>query len=359
MSKFLNKKYIDLIPYTPGEQPKDFKFIKLNTNESPFPPSSKAMELAKKELEKLNLYSDPTCFDLTKKASEFFNVNEEEVIFGNGSDELLYLSFLAFCDSKSGVAFADITYGFYSVYAEMLNLKYEEISLKEDYSIDYSDYLNLDKTIFIANPNAQTGIFLPVDKIEKIVNSNRNRVVVIDEAYVDFGGESCVPLTKKYDNLLVVQTFSKSRSLAGARLGVAIGNKELIRDLNTLRFSTNPYNINRMTMACGIGALLDKEYFIKNCNAIIENRAYTTVELQKLGFYVLDSKANFVLAQHERISGERLYLELKRRGILVRHFNNKRIENFNRITIGAKEQMEAFIRTIKEILEENKWELRK
>lgn len=352
MSSFLSNKYATLTPYTPGEQPRDFKYIKLNTNESPFPPSKKAIAKAKKELKLLNLYSDPTCTNLVKIASKKYGVKTDEIIFGNGSDELLYLSFLAFCDKDKESVFADITYGFYSVFAKMSNVPYKIIPLKDDFSIDVNDYVGIEKTIFIANPNAPTGICLTPSEIEKIVQSNPKSVVVIDEAYVDFGGESCVPLTKKYDNLLVVQTFSKSRSMAGARLGLAIGNKELIKDLNTLKYSLNPYNVNRMTMSAGVGALSDEEYTKKNCNVIIENRAFTVAELNKLGFKCTDSKANFIFATHNELRGEVVYLKLKAKGILVRYFKLPRIDNYVRITVGTKKQMLALIKALREILEE-------
>lgn len=353
MSKFFSSKYRDLTPYTPGEQPKDFKYIKLNTNESPFPPSKKAIEKAKEQLDILNLYSDPTCSSLVKKTSELLNVNEDEIIFGNGSDELLYLSFLAYCDNQNGAVFPDISYGFYKVFAKLCSIPYAEISLKDDFTIDINDYFNLNKTIFIANPNAPTGICLSTSQIEKIVKNNLNSIVIIDEAYIDFGGESAIFLTKKYDNLLVIQTFSKSRSMAGARLGFAVGNKELIKDLNTIKYSINPYNVNRMSMACGVGALCDEEYTRQNCKTIIDNREFTTKELLKLGFSVLDSKANFVFATHNKVCGKTIYEKLKQKGILVRYFNKKRIDNYNRITIGTLEQMKALLNALKDILEEN------
>ena len=215
------------------------------------------------------------------------------------------------------------------------------------------DYLGLNQTIFIANPNAPTGIALPLEEIERIVQSNPDSVVVIDEAYVDFGAQSAVSLIHKYDNLLVVQTFSKSRSMAGARLGFGVGCKALIRDLNTIKYSTNPYNINRMTMAAGIGALEDEDYFRCNCQKIIENRAWTTGQLRALGFTVLDSAANFLFAGHPRLEGKQLYLQLKQRGVLVRHFDSPRLSNYNRITIGSAEQMQILINTIREIMEES------
>lgn len=350
MSRFFSSKYEKLVPYTPGEQPKDMKYIKLNTNESPFPPSEKAVAAAAEIAKTLQLYSDPEVTPLVAKMAEVFGVEKDEVLMTNGSDEILNFAFMAYCDKDHPAAFANITYGFYPVFCEINNLPYEEIPLKDDFTIDVNDYIGINKTIFIANPNAPTGIALPVSEIEKIIKSNPDNVVVIDEAYVDFGGESCIPLTKKYDNLLVTQTFSKSRSMAGARLGFGIGNKKLIQDLNTIKYSTNPYNINRMTMAAGVGVLCDEEYTKKNCQTIIENRDFTTAELRKLGFEVLDSKSNFVFAKHPDRDGKEIYLELKARGILIRHFDKPLLCQYNRITIGTKEQMQALIDNLKELV---------
>ena len=352
MSRFLSNKYSSLTPYTPGEQPQERKYLKLNTNESPFPPSPLAQRLARDAAGDCQLYSDPECRALVNTAAESFGVEKENLLFTNGSDEILNFAFMAFCDSEHPAVFPNITYGFYPVFAELNNIPYEEIPLKDDFSIDINDYIGINKTIFIANPNAPTGIALSKADIERIVASNPDNVVVVDEAYVDFGAESSVSLTKKYDNVLVCQTFSKSRSLAGARLGFGIGSKALINDLNTIKYSTNPYNINRMTMAAGIGALCDEEYFEKNCLKIAENREQTVRELQKLGFWVTDSKANFIFAKSDKIGGKDLYLSLKEKGVLIRHFETPLLKDYNRITVGSKEQMEGFIKTVWEILEE-------
>lgn len=352
MSRFFSEKYNTLTPYTPGEQPKGQQYIKLNTNESPFPPSVAAQKLAAAEAARLELYSDPECRDLVAAAAEILGVAGDEIIFTNGSDEILNFAFMAFCDEHRPAVFPDITYGFYPVFAELNRVPYTEIPLNPDFTINVGDYIGVGKTIFIANPNAPTGIALPLSDIESIVRSNPDNVVVIDEAYVDFGAESAVSLTRRYDNLLVTQTFSKSRSLAGARLGFGIGCPSLIRDLNTIKYSTNPYNVNRMTMAAGIGALTDRKYFADNCRAIEQTREWTSDELRALGFTVLDSKANFVFAAHGRISGKELYLKLKQNGILVRHFDSARLTDFNRITIGSMEQMRTLISTIKKILED-------
>ena len=352
MSRFFSPKYSSLTPYTPGEQPQERKYLKLNTNESPFPPSPLAQRLARDAAGDCQLYSDPECRALVNTAAESFGVEKENLLFTNGSDEILNFAFMAFCDSEHPAVFPNITYGFYPVFAELNNVPYEEILLKDDFSIDINDYIGINKTIFIANPNAPTGIALSKADIEKIVASNPDNVVVVDEAYVDFGAESSLSLTKKYDNVLVCQTFSKSRSLAGARLGFGIGSKALINDLNTIKYSTNPYNINRMTMAAGIGALCDEEYFEKNCLKIAENREQTVRELQKLGFWVTDSKANFIFAKSDKIGGKELYLSLKEKGVLIRHFETPLLKDYNRITVGSKEQMEEFIKTVREILEE-------
>ena len=354
MSAFFSEKYKALTPYTPGEQPKERKFIKLNTNESPFPPSKKAQEYAAKAAESLQLYSDPTCAKLTAKVAEVLGVEPDEVLLTNGSDEILNFAFMAFCDEKTPAAFADITYGFYKVFAALNGVPYVEIPLKEDFSIDPTEYYNLGKTIFIANPNAPSGIALSRDTVEEIIKNNPNNVVVIDEAYVDFGAESCVPLIHKYKNLLVTQTFSKSRSMAGARLGFGVACKELIADLNTIKYSTNPYNVNSMTLAAGLGTMEDEAYTQINCQTVRENREYLAGELAKMGFRQTPSMANFIFAKHERISGERIYTALREKGILVRHFTAPRIAEYNRITIGAREEMEALVRAMQEILEENK-----
>ena len=342
------------MPYTPGEQPKDTQYIKLNTNESPFPPSPTAQLYASKATQNLQLYSDPECRELVKLASKRFSVNEDEILFTNGSDEVLNFAFMAFCDENTPAIFPNITYGFYSVFAQINNIPYKEISLKDDFSICIDDYKNANGTIFIANPNAPTGIALTVDEIEEIVKCNPDNVVVIDEAYVDFGAESVVPLTKKYDNLLVTQTFSKSRSLAGGRLGFGIGNKKLIQDLNTIKYSTNPYNINSLTMAAGIGTLIDDVYCMDNCKVIIENREWSENKLKELGFTMTESSANFIFAKHNTANGKDIYLKLKEKGVLVRHFDKKRLSDYNRITVGNKEQMSILIDKLKEVLEELK-----
>ena len=354
MSRFLSSKYLSLEAYTPGEQPRDMKYIKLNTNESPYPPSKRVVDaLSSEEVLKLNLYSDPTCRALKTSIAELYGVEYENVFVSNGSDDILNFSFMAFCEGeKRGVKFPEISYGFYSVYAELHGASYKAIPLKDDFSIDISDYMGNDATVVIANPNAPTGIALTLEEIEKIVKANPDNLVLIDEAYVDFGGESAIELTKKYSNLLVVCTFSKSRSLAGARLGFAIANKEIIADLEKIKYSTNPYNINRLSLIAGEMAIRDNDYYMDNCKKIIKTREYTQSRLKELGFEVTDSKANFIFARSDKIGGKELYLKLKERGILVRHFDKEKIKDYNRITVGTQEEMEALIFAITEILKE-------
>ena len=272
MSRFLNDKFSSLEAYTPGEQPRDMKYIKLNTNESPFAPSAGVVDAVnKEEVEKLRLYPDPEGSELKGAIAELYGVGKENVFISNGSDEILNFSFMAFFDKK-GVLFPEISYGFYKVYADLYGVDYRMVPLCEDFSINYKDYVGVGKNVVIANPNAPTGMTLSLSEIEEIVASNPNALVLIDVAYVDFGGESCIPLTKKYDNLLVCCTYSKSRSLAGARLGFAIGNEAIICDLEKIKYSTNPYNINRLTMVAGVAAIKDNDYYMNNCRVIEQNR---------------------------------------------------------------------------------------
>ncbi len=350
MSRFFSTKYDSLVPYTPGEQPKERKYVKLNTNESPFPPSPIAIARAEAAAANLQLYPDPECRELTERIAETYGLSREEVLVTNGSDEILNFAFMAFCDEAHPAVFADITYGFYSVFAALSGVPTRVLPLREDFSIDLEAYKRTKGTVFIANPNAPTGLALSRDALEQLVAADPDRVVVIDEAYVDFGAESCVPLIKKYDNLLVTHTFSKSRSMAGARLGYGMGCAALIADLNTVKYSTNPYNINSMTMAVGIGTLTDAAYTARNCQTIIENREYATVALQKLGFETTNSSANFIFARHPAVSGERIYAALRERGVLVRHFAAPRIAEYNRITVGTREQMDILLSALAEIV---------
>ena len=352
MSRYLTPTLAGLSPYTPGEQPQDQQYIKLNTNESPYPPSPAVVAAVNAaEVEKLRLYSDPACAQLLAAAAEYHGLSPDKIMPGNGSDENLFFALRAFCDEQHPLAYADVTYGCYSVWCNLMHIPSHILPLEEDFSIDPTKYYGLNETIVIANPNAPTGLALPRSAIEGILKANPNNVVIVDEAYVDFGGESCVPLIHQYDNLLVVQTFSKSRQLAGARLGLAMGNAALIADLNRVKFSLNPYNINRLTLKAGEAALKDTAYFDATRQKIMDTRAWTAKELANRGFSLTDSRSNFLFARTDRMEGGALYRALKEKGILVRHFDSPRIADYLRITIGTPEQMEALIKALDEILE--------
>ena len=344
-----------VVPYVPGEQPSDdHKVIKLNTNEMPYPPSPKVAEaLASFDIDSLRLYPAPDVGPLRDALAARYGVGSDEMFVGVGSDDVLATAFLTFFNSDKPVIFPDITYSFYDVWCDVYRIPYEIKKLDEDFHIVKNDYMTENGGIVIANPNAPTGVSedKDVDFIEDIVKANPESVVIVDEAYVDFGAESCVPLIKEYDNLLVTQTFSKSRSMAGARLGMGIGNPELIRDLNAIKYSLNPYNVNSLTSAAGVASLKLDEYNKKNCEIIMETRSRTERALRELGFEMTTSQTNFLFARHPAIAGEDLYLELKKKGILIRHFNKERIKDYNRITIGTPEQMETLVATIKQVLE--------
>lgn len=353
MSKFLIDKYQSLEAYVPGEQPKDMQYVKLNTNESPYPPSQTVLDrVSSAEVSLLNLYPDPDCVNLRNKLAGLYGVESDNVFVSNGSDEILSFSFMAFCSEETGAVFPNISYGFYKVYGDLYGVNYTQAPLNSDFTVNVNDYKNVNKTVIIANPNAPTGLTLSLSEIEDIVRSNPNNVVIIDEAYVDFGGESCVELTKKYGNLLVVQTYSKSRSMAGARLGFAIGSEELIGDLNRIKYSTNPYNINRLTLAAGEAAIDSNDYYMANCREIIKTREYSVKRFVELGFSCTNSKANFIFAKSDKISGRDYYLKLKSNGVLVRHFDNPLIKDYVRITVGTKEQMDRLFEETEKILAE-------
>lgn len=352
MSRYINKNFERLEAYTPGEQPRDIQYVKLNTNESPYPPSDgviKALNAA--EISKLNLYPDPSCRALKEALAECYGVKAENVFVSNGSDDILNFFFMAFCGGNK-VKFPSVSYGFYKVYAELYGALYSAVPLNADFTVNISDYMGNDANIVIANPNAPTGLTLSRSEIEKILLANPDRAVLIDEAYVDFGAESSLELVKKYDNLIVVRTYSKSRSMAGARLGFAIASPELTADFEKIKYSTNPYNINRLTMLAGIAALKDGDYYTRNCAKVAEVREYTARKLKALGFELTDSKANFVFAKSSDIGGEELYLKLKERGVLVRHFSAPDICEYNRITVGTREQMDRLIEETELILAE-------
>jgi histidinol-phosphate aminotransferase len=348
MSRFLSECNRDLKAYVPGEQPKVKNLVKLNTNESPFPPAPGVAEAVKNAAESLQLYNDLSAGKLTGLLAETYGVKESQIFVGNGSDEVLAFAFQAF--GGGGLTFPDITYGCYTVWAGLYHLDTKIVPLKEDFTIDPADYRGNDRCVVIANPNAPTGMALPLSSIAEIAANNPDQVVIVDEAYVDFGAESAVSLLPKYENILVVQTFSKSRQLAGARLGFAIGSEELIRDLNLIRFSFHPYNVNTLTQAAGAAALEQPAYFEACRQAIMENRAWTKTELEKLGFRVLDSKANFLFAAAPGMNGGEYQKKLREKNILIRYFDQPRIRDFTRITIGSREQMEKLIEATKEIL---------
>ncbi|MCI8325307.1 MAG: histidinol-phosphate transaminase [Clostridia bacterium] len=352
MSRYLSSRLQSLTPYTPGEQPRDKSYVKLNTNESPFAPSPLAIEAVDKDmLADLRLYSDPTADELAGEIARCYSVDKDNVLVTNGSDEALAFCFLAFCDRYKGVAFADVTYGFYKVYAALFNVPARIIPLDSDYRVKASDYMGIGCNILIANPNAQTGIAIGAKEIEEIVAANSDSVVIIDEAYADFSEVSCVPLVNKYDNVVVVRTMSKSRSLAGARIGYALASEQLAGDLRTVKYSFNPYNLGTLPIAMGAAALRDGAYFDRCVDLIRSNRTYLTEQLAERGFYVLPSSANFLLARSGAIGGKRLYLALKDKGVLVRHLADERIEDFVRITIGDRAQCDALLAAIDTITE--------
>ena len=352
MSRFLNSRYSALEPYTPGEQPKvTGRLIKLNTNENPYPPSPRVLDVINDtELQKLKLYSDPAASELTEAIAEFYGLRQEQVMVGNGSDEVLAFIFMALRGSNDVIYYPEISYSFYPVYCDIFQARGVKVPLRDDFSIGASDYFNLDGTIVITNPNAPTGRALTLEEIESILVNNEENLVVIDEAYVDFGADSAVRLIDKYDNLLVVQTFSKSRSLAGARIVFAIGSEEIIADMNRLKFSFNPYNLNRLSILAGTEAMKDVEYFDDTRNRIIETREDFVKEMTELGFDVLPSKSNFVFASSDRISGEAYFKALRERNIIVRYFRDNKICNYVRITIGTPEEMKALTDATREIL---------
>ncbi len=351
MSKYFSRKPGELKAYVPGEQPRNVQsLIKLNTNESPFPPAPEVIDAVANAAQKTNLYCDPTMMTLREDLAAVYGLTPDHFTLGNGSDEILSFAFLAFCNAQVGAAFADITYGFYSVLSRLYSTDVKIIPLDEQFCINPREYKRLGRTIFIANPNAPTGIALTRAQVEQILQTNPDNVVVIDQAYVDFGAECCIPLVDKYDNLLVVNTFSKSRSFAGGRVGFAVANPTLIADLETIRNSINPYNVGSLSQAAAHAILQNNAYYMQNCDTVAQNRAYLTEQLDALGFITLPSATNFVFTKHPAISGEQLYLQLKQRAILVRHFNADRISDFCSITVGTREQVNALIDAIRAII---------
>ena len=353
MSRFMNEKYFGLKEYTPGEQPKDTVYIKLNTNESPYPPGPKTIAAVTDEVmaSRLRLYSDPESAALKKALAERYGVKSSNIFVSNGSDDILNFAFMAF--GADGVMFPEISYGFYPVFADLNMIDAVNVPMKEGLAIDPADYAGSGRMIVLANPNAPTGRALSAKEIESIAKADPSHIVLVDEAYVDFGGESCIGLIDENPNVLVVRTYSKSRSLAGARLGFAIGNGDVIADLEKIKYSTNPYNVNSITSAAGIAALAEDDYYMENCRKVMETREWTEIELKNLGFEVIPSSSNFLFAKSGKIGGKALYEKLRERRILVRHFDNPLICEYNRITVGTPEEMTALIDAVRDLIGEN------
>ncbi|MBR5224272.1 MAG: histidinol-phosphate transaminase [Clostridia bacterium] len=338
---FLLKKHQNLPIYVPGDHEEGTGVIRLNTNESPYPPSPGVAEAVAREIGSLQFYNDPDCSEIRKKLAEVYGVSPKNVTVSNGSDELLYFAFMAFADETHPIVLPDITYSYYDLFAAALGIPMERIALKDDFTVDYRDCCGIGKMIVLANPNAPTGYALPVWQIEEIVRSNPESVVLIDEAYVDFGAQSALSLIGKYDNLLVVRTFSKSRSMAGARIGFGFGSEKMIGDIETIRNAANLYSVNRLSQAAGVAALCENDYYMDNCRRIVEAREYTTKMLREQGFEVLDSLGNFVFAKPTGMGAKALKEQLAIRGILVRQWDKPRIQDYLRITIGTMAQMQA------------------
>jgi histidinol-phosphate aminotransferase len=351
LSKYWSKLTKGLVPYVPGEQPRDKKYIKLNTNESPYPPSPKVLEAVRNAAnEDLRLYPDPECDALREAVAEFYNLSKDEVFVGNGSDEVLAFAFQAFYDPERTILFPDITYSFYPVYCNLYNINYETVSLDEDFNVPVEKFMRENGGVVISNPKAPTAMYMSLDEIKSIVEFNSNSVVIIDEAYIDFGGESAVSLIKDFPNLLIIQTLSKSRSLAGLRVGFAMGNKELIEGLNRVKNSFNSYTLDRLAIAGAVEAFKDREYFHETRKKIIATREWVSISLKDLGFEVLKSEANFVFISHPKVNAEVIFKKLRENGILVRYFKKPRIDNYLRVSIGTDKEMEAFIEALNIIL---------
>lgn len=347
MSRYWSKLVHDLDPYVPGEQPQDQRYIKLNTNECPYPPSPAALAAIHAAAdETLRLYPDPNADALRDAIAGYYAVSRANVFVGNGSDEVLAHVFHSLLKHPAPVLFPDISYSFYPVYANLYGITARTIPLRADFSLHLADYPLENGGIIFPNPNAPTGRVIGCDAIETLLQANTGSVVVVDEAYIDFGGETAIPLTARYSNLLVVQTFSKSRSLAGLRVGFAVGHPDLIAALERVKNSFNSYPLGRMAIAGAAAALGDRDYFSTTCTKIMATRDAAVQKLTELGFSVLPSAANFVFARPPKGNAEALYLALKQRGVLVRHFNKPRIRDYLRITIGTEAEMAEFLRIL-------------
>ena len=329
-------------PYTPGEQPKETGIVKLNTNENPYPPSPKVNEIHE-NLDDLRLYPDPTAGALVEAIAQYHNVDQSQVFVGVGSDDVLAMSFLTFFNSQKPILFPDITYSFYDVWAGLYRIPYETPALTEDFKIRKEDYYKENGGVIFPNPNAPTGIYEDLTFVEDILKHNQDVVVIVDEAYIDFGGVTALPLLEKYENLLVVRTFSKSRSMAGLRIGYAIGNQELIKALNDVKYSFNSYTMNRPSILLGTASLKDESYFREMTEKIMETRSWFESEMRKLGFSFPDSKANFIFASHKEVPAKEIFEAAKEHKIYVRYFAKPRIDNYLRITIGTREEMQKLL----------------
>lgn len=340
-----------VVPYTPGEQPKDSEIIKLNTNENPYPPSPRVKTVMDSfDDAKMRLYPDTNSTVLVDALAQKYNVKPSQIFVGVGSDDVISMAFLTFFNSDKAVLFPDVTYSFYDVWADVYRIPYKTKALDENFRIRTDDYKCENGGIIFPNPNAPTGVYERLDTIEEIIKANLDSIVIIDEAYIDFGGESCIPLVEKYENLLVVQTFSKSRSMAGMRIGFAIGNEKLIKFMNDVKFSINSYTMNPLSQICGAEAVYDDEYFVKTKNEIIRTREYSKKKLTELGFTYPDSMSNFIFASHSEVDAGVIFDELKKRKIFVRYWNKPRISNYLRITVGTMEEMDKLFSALKEIL---------
>lgn len=338
-------------PYVAGEQPKIVNMIKLNTNENPYGPSEKVKEVLKEiDIDKLRLYPNSDAIELKQALANYYQLDEDQVFLGNGSDEVLALTFLTFFNGKDPILFPDITYSFYPVYCNLYQMDYQLVKLNDNFEINLQDFMQPNSGIIFPNPNAPTGVLVSVDFIETVVKNNPDSIVVVDEAYIDFGGTSCVPLINKYDNLVVIQTYSKSRSLAGIRLGIALGSKEAIRHLYDVKNSFNSYPVDYIAQQVCLASILDDQDTKQKCAKVIKTRERVKQELKQLGFVVLDSYANFVFVKHPQVAGEQLFLALRQSGIIVRHWNRERIDQFLRISIGTDEQMDRLITFLKTYL---------
>ena len=353
MSKFWSEKTKDIEPYVCGEQPKDKKYIKLNTNESPYPPSPRVLEAVKNVANSdLRLYPDPDCVELRETIARYYSIDKNQVFIGNGSDEVLAFAFLAFFNPNEYIIFPEISYSFYPVYADLYNINYDLAKLDENFSIQVDEFMKENRGVIIPNPNAPTAKYMELEEIKKILNYNSDKVVIIDEAYIDFGGTSAVSIIKDYPNLLVIQTLSKSRSLAGIRVGFALGSEELIDGLNRIKNSFNSYTLDRVASAAAVEAIKDEDYFKECTSRIISTREKVIMQLENLGFKVMPSKANFIFITHPNYAASMLFGKLREKGVLVRYFNKERIDNYLRVSIGSEDEMGIFMERVKEIIGE-------